>query len=121
MLILAVMLPIRISSYLIFLNLILIFLLSKSTRDYIVQFWFLDLSMTDSIIQGYYSIFKLELRFPSCMLRSYLLVLKLKVTSITVRCRMLRDFLVCHSQHFFFCRYLWGWDFLQLLFSHMPK
>ena len=67
------------------------FALSKSTWDYIVQFWYLDLSMTDSILQHCYSIFGPEPRLPSCMLRSYLLALKLKVTSITVWCRMLRE------------------------------
>ena len=67
------------------------FALSKSSWDYIVQFWYLDLSMTDSILQHCYSIFGPEPRLPSCMLRSYLLALKLKVTSITVWCRMLRE------------------------------
>lgn len=68
-----------------------LFALSKSTWDYIVQFWYLDLSMTDSIMQHCYSIFGPEPRLPSCMLRSYLLALKLKVTSITAWCRMLRE------------------------------
>ena len=67
------------------------FSLPKSTWDYIVPFWYLDLSMTDSIMQECYSIFGPEPRLPSCMLRSYLLALKLKVTSITVWCRMLRE------------------------------
>ena len=67
------------------------FVLSKSTWDYIVQFWFLDLSLTDSIMQECYSVLGPEPRLPSCMLRSYLLALKLKVTSITVWCRMLRE------------------------------
>ena len=56
------------------------FVLSKSTWDYIVQFWFLDLSLTDSIMQECYSVLGPEPRLPSCMLRSYLLALKLKVT-----------------------------------------
>ncbi|MFR9103913.1 MAG: hypothetical protein ACLVJ3_14490 [Coprococcus phoceensis] len=34
------------------------FSLSKSTWDYIVPFWYLDLSMTDSIMQECYSIFE---------------------------------------------------------------
>lgn len=42
-------------------------------------------------MQECYSVFGLEPRLPSCMLRSYLLALKLKVTSITVWCRMLRE------------------------------
>ena len=67
------------------------FVLPKSTWDYIVQFWYLDLSQTDSIMQECYSVFGPEPRLPSCMLRSYLLALKLKVTSITVWCRMLRE------------------------------
>mgnify|MGYP000273134616 CR=1 FL=1 len=83
--------PIRILSYPIFLSFILIFVLPKSTWDYIVQFWYLDLSQTDSIMQECYSVFGPEPRLPSCMLRSYLLALKLKVTSITVWCRMLRE------------------------------
>jgi len=33
------------------------FVLPKSTWDYIVQFWFLDLSKTDSIMQECYSVF----------------------------------------------------------------
>ena len=67
------------------------FALPKSTWDYIVQFWFLDLSKTDSVMQECYSVFGPEPRLPSCMLRSYLLALKLKVTSITVWCRMLKE------------------------------
>ena len=67
------------------------FVLPKSTWDYIVQFWYLDLSQTDSIMRDCYSIFWPQPRLPSCMLRSYLLALKLKVTSITVWCRMLRE------------------------------
>lgn len=67
------------------------FALPKGTWDYIVQFWYLDLSQTDSIMQECYSVFGPEPRLPSCMLRSYLLALKLKVTSITVWCRMLRE------------------------------
>jgi len=33
------------------------FVLPKSTWDYIVQFWYLDLSKTDSIMQECYSVF----------------------------------------------------------------
>ncbi len=60
------------------------FVLPKSTWDYIVQFWYLDLSQTDSIMLECYSVFDPEPRLPSCMLRSYLLALKLKATSITI-------------------------------------
>ncbi len=67
------------------------FVLPKSTWDYIVQFWYLDLSKSDSIMRECYSVFGPEPRLPSCMLRSYLLALKLKVTSITVWCRMLKE------------------------------
>ena len=67
------------------------FVLSKSTWDYIVLFWYLDLSQTDSIMQECYSVFGPQPRLPSCMMRSYLLALKLKVTSITDWCRMLRE------------------------------
>ena len=67
------------------------FSLPKSTWDFIIRFWYLDLSLTDSIMQECYSVFGPEPRLPSCMLRSYLLALKLKVTSITLWCRMLRE------------------------------
>lgn len=59
------------------------FVLPKSTWDYIVQFWYLDLSQTDSIMRECYSVFGPEPRLPSCMLHSYLLALKLKVSSST--------------------------------------
>ena len=67
------------------------FVLSQNTWDFIVQFWYLDLSQTDSIMRDYYSVFGPEPRLPSCMLRSYLLALKLKITSITVWCRMFKE------------------------------
>lgn len=43
------------------------FVLSKDTWDYIVQFWYLDLSLTDSVMQECYSVFGPEPRLPSCM------------------------------------------------------
>lgn len=67
------------------------FSLSRESWDYIVQFWYLDLALTDTIMQECYSIFGPEPRLPSCMLRSYLLALKLKVPSITQWCRMLKE------------------------------
>lgn len=67
------------------------YVLNKDSWNTIIQFWYLDLSSTDSIMQDCYSIFGPEPRLPSCMLRSYLLALKLKVTSITTWCRMLRE------------------------------
>lgn len=42
-------------------------------------------------MQDCYSVFDPEPRLPSCILRFYLLALKLKVTSITVWCRMLKE------------------------------
>ncbi len=41
------------------------FALPKSTWDYIVQFWYLDLSLTDSIMQDCYSVFGPQPRLPS--------------------------------------------------------
>ena len=49
------------------------FSLPKSTWDYIVQFCYLDLSLTDSIVRDCYSVLEPEPRLPSCMLRSCLL------------------------------------------------
>ena len=110
------------------------FVLPKSTWDYIVQFWFLDLSKTDSIMQECYSVFGPEPRLPSCMLRSYLLALKLKVTSITVwrlalagdgapvrTAAQQRKKRICHykekgcsscncKRHYFQPDCNWGWD-----------
>lgn len=60
------------------------FALPKTTWDYTVQFFYLDLSLTDSIMCECYSVLGPGPRLPSCMLRSYLLALKLKVTSITL-------------------------------------
>ena len=46
------------------------------------QFWHFDLSDTDIITRDCYSKFGPEPRLPSCMLRSFLLSIKLKITSI---------------------------------------
>lgn len=59
------------------------FVLSKSTWDTITQFWYLDLSLTDSLMQDSYSKYDPEPRLPSSMLRFYLLSIKLRITSIT--------------------------------------
>ena len=59
------------------------FVLPKSTWDYIIQFWFLDLSQTDFLMQDCYSVFGPEPRLPSYMPLPYLLAPKFKVTSIT--------------------------------------
>ena len=65
--------------------------LSKDTWDTIIQFWYLDLSLTDTMMQECYSVLGPQPRLPSCMLRSYLLSLKMKVTSITLWCSMLKE------------------------------
>lgn len=67
------------------------FALSNSTWETIIEFWYLDLSLTDSSMQECYSKFGPAPRLPSCMLRSYLLSIKLKVTSITVWASMLKE------------------------------
>jgi hypothetical protein len=59
------------------------FVLSKQTWNTIIEFWYLDLSLTDTLMQDCYSKYGPEPRLPSCMLRSYLLSIKLKITSIT--------------------------------------
>jgi len=57
--------------------------LAPSTWNIIEHFWSLDLSQTDIIMKDLYSVFGPEPRLPSCMLRSYLLSIEFKVTSIT--------------------------------------
>ena len=57
--------------------------LSSSTWEIMEQFWSLDLSHVDDMMQDRYSVFGPEPRLPSNMLRSYLLSIKYKVTSIT--------------------------------------
>ena len=50
------------------------FAVPKQTWDVIVKFWYPDLSETDTIMQKFYSLLgKPATRFPSCLLRSYLL------------------------------------------------
>ncbi len=67
------------------------FAVPKHTWDIIVKFWYLDLSETDSIMQEFYSLTsKPATRFPSCLLRSYLLSIVLKANSITEWCRLLK-------------------------------
>ncbi len=67
------------------------FVLPKKTWNTIIQFWYLDHSLTDTIMQECYSNLGPAPRLPSCMLRSYLLSLKLKISSITDWCRMLKE------------------------------
>ncbi len=67
------------------------FAVPKQTWGVIVKFWYLDLSETDTIMQEFYSLLgKPATRFPSCLLRSYLLSIVLKADSITEWCRMLK-------------------------------
>jgi hypothetical protein len=67
------------------------FSISKSSWKIILEFWHLDLSLTDIFMQDYYSKYGPAPRLPSCMLRSYLLSIKLKITSITVWASMLKE------------------------------
>lgn len=67
------------------------FALSKSTWKTITEFWYLDLSLMDSLLLDSYSKFGPYPRQPSCMLRSYLLSIKLKITSITQWCAKLKE------------------------------
>lgn len=67
------------------------FAVPKPTWDIIVKFWYLNLSETNTIMQESYSLLgRPATRFPSCLLRSYLLSIVLKVDSITEWCRMLK-------------------------------
>ncbi|MFR7847253.1 MAG: hypothetical protein ACLU8S_06370 [Coprococcus phoceensis] len=56
---------------------------AKSTWDIIERFWNLDLSYTDELLRGKYSVFGPKPRTPSCMQRSYLLSIDFKVHSLT--------------------------------------
>lgn len=67
------------------------FSLSKRTWNIIIQFWHLDLALTDQLLAETYSKYGPVPRLPSCMLRSYLLSLKLKITSITEWTAMLKE------------------------------
>ncbi len=67
------------------------FTLSKSTWKIIIDFWYLDLSRTDILLLDRYSKFGPEPRLPSCMLRSYLLSIKLKITSVTQWANKLKE------------------------------
>lgn len=58
------------------------FALSKNIWDIIIEFWYLDLSLIDILMQDCYSKYGPEPRLPSFMLRSYLLSIKLKITAI---------------------------------------
>ena len=54
-----------------------------ATWEIMERFWNLDLSPVDQIMQDRYSVFGPKPRLPSDMLRSYLLSMKFKVTSLT--------------------------------------
>lgn len=67
------------------------FSLSKDTWETMIDFWHLDLSLTDSLMMDRYSKLGPEPRLPSCMLRSYLLSIKFKITSITRWVALLKE------------------------------
>jgi hypothetical protein len=67
------------------------FSITKASWDVIIEFWHLDLSLTDQLMADRYSKFGPPPRLPSCMLRSYLLSLKFKITSITRWVALLRE------------------------------
>lgn len=56
---------------------------ARSTWDFIERFGLLDLSGVDTLLEDKYSRFGPTPRTPSCMLRSYLLSIEFKVSSIT--------------------------------------
>ena len=59
------------------------FSISRQTWKVIIQFWHMDLSETPNILMDSYSKFGPLPRDPASMLRSYLLSIKLKITSVT--------------------------------------
>ena len=59
------------------------FSISRKTWKIIIKLWYLDLSKTDEILEDTYSKYGPPPRLPSNMLRSYLLSIMLKITSIT--------------------------------------
>ena len=67
------------------------FSLAKSTWNVIIEFWHLDLSLTDQLMADSYSRRGPQPRLPSSMLRSYLLSIKFKVTSITRWVALLKE------------------------------
>ena len=60
-----------------------VYSIPKKTWKIIIQFWHLDLSKTDELLFDSYSKYGPPPRLPSDMIRSYLLSIKLKITSIT--------------------------------------
>lgn len=67
------------------------FSISKNTWKIIIEFWHLDLSLTDSLVRDRYFKKGPPPRVPSCMLRSYLLSIKFKITSITRWVALLKE------------------------------
>lgn len=57
--------------------------LAHDTWNIVDRFWNLDLSYTDEMMKDKYSKFGPAPRTPSCMQRSHLLSIDIKVTSIT--------------------------------------
>ena len=62
-----------------------------NTWEIIERFYALDLSSVDQIMQDRYSIYGPKPRLPSDMLRSYLLSMKFKVTSLTAWVSLLKQ------------------------------
>lgn len=67
------------------------FAFSKDIWKIIIEFWNLDLSLTDSLMVERYSKQEPAPRLPFCMLRSYLLSIKFKLTSITRGAALLEE------------------------------
>lgn len=67
------------------------FSISQKSWKTIIQFWHMDLSLTDKLASDSYSKYGPMPRTPSDMLRSYLLSIKLGVTSVTTWCQMLKE------------------------------
>ena len=65
--------------------------ISKETWDTIIEFYHLDLSMTDEFMMERYSSRAPKSRQPSCILRSYLLSIKFKINSIKRWVSLLRE------------------------------
>ena len=65
--------------------------ISKKSWEIMTQFWHMDLSLTEKLMIDTYSNFGPKPRNPSDMLRSYLLSIKLGITSITTWCQLLKE------------------------------
>ena len=67
------------------------FSISKNTWKIIIKLWHLDLSKTDELLEDTFSKYGPPPRLPSNMLRSYLLSILLKVSSITKWVELLKN------------------------------